>query len=651
MSENMLEKDGMYMTSPPSATPLLGFDSTTNQRAGGRAASAPRVLTDAAEALAPDALVGLMIGQFKLLEVIGYGGFGVVYLAEHLQLKQRFALKLVRAMQKNDPAVLKRFQREANTLAELNHPNIVRLNDFGQLGEFGLYFAMEYLHGVDLKEAIASSFPMSNQRIHSIVGQMCDALYYMHGKGIYHRDMKPANVILVPSNEEGGEERVKLIDFGIASTVTEDTHLTQTGMLMGSIPYISPEQARGNSAHIDGRADLYSLGIMLYQMCTQQLPYQSNHIPGMITHHLFTPPPPLSQYRPEQVWSPALDAFIAKALAKKAEDRFPDALVFWREFEQALESQPAIGLMESRPQHSQFEEDSGDAVWLTPIEEEEGHLPPTLVDGNDAATMLFSDNVIKREKEDFFDGLLSLDECEDEGPTRVEAVSLLSPSSDGLDAVEVGFGPSDRSMVRPFVFQQEAEKAAPGTLGANDEGRAFGWLREVSIFLVCMCLGGWAGYELLFRKPAPPPVRRSVPSLRLPSLRLPPRVPRRLAVVARPKRKERWQHRLLSSPPGAIVFVGSQMVGRTPHVMTGTPGSKVTVMLQLPGYAPSKRDIHFITSSAQETIKLSPVVVKQRVAVPARRRYIVPRRSTKRKPRPRPRPRRRKKIYDVDDPF
>lgn len=663
MSSNSMEKGDLYMTTPPSAAPLMGEGPSASLPS-----STPRVLTNAAEALSPEALVGMMVGHFRLLDVIGYGGFGVVYLVEHEHLRERFALKLVRAMQKSDPSILKRFQREANTLARLNHTNIVSLKDFGEIGEAGLYYVMEYLQGKDLKETIINEYPLSAYRIKNIVGQVCDALYYMHEKTIFHRDMKPGNVILVSQPRHEPPELVKLIDFGIASTVTEDTDLTQTGMLMGSMPYISPEQARGDSSQIDARSDLYSLAIMVYQMLTQHLPFQSSHIPGMITHHLFTPPPSLGLYRPEHKWSPDLDQFIAKALAKNPEERYPDAMVFWREFEQALATQPS--LLQLSNESGSFDtigSESAEEVMLVPIDEEEEDVtPPTIVNGMATDPLPLSQEAppeVQDNDMDYLGGLLPLDEFDDdEGPTRVVATSLLSSQDEQPNDTHVPgsaffpLGPSEQSVVRPFVFQETEPTAHEGKKLQENRSK---WIKEIALFLVCMIAGGGLAYRLLFvggPKVTPPPPREGLPSLRLPALRpATPTPPQRRPQAG--TSTSSWAWRVLSEPKGAMVYRDGAYVGKTPFNMTGAPGSSTVLTFQTKGYTPHQETFVFITTNALKTVKMKRVgeVAKRptpRAPSPRRTRALVRRaRPSKRRPSKRRPPVRRKKIYDVDDPF
>mgnify|MGYP001162675443 CR=1 FL=1 len=206
--------------------------------------------------LPPSSFIGCQLGNFRLVEMIGQGGFGTVYRAEHIYMQQSFAIKIIHNHQQHHNEILQRFQREARTMARLEHSNIVQLKDFGHLGEHGFYIVMEYLKGISLRDAIEREFPLSIARTKTIFQQICSALEYTHQKGIFHRDLKPSNILLLKEPGAATADTVKIIDFGIASVSEEDSQLTQTGMLLGSVPYISPEQVRGIKKFINGETDI-----------------------------------------------------------------------------------------------------------------------------------------------------------------------------------------------------------------------------------------------------------------------------------------------------------------------------------------------------------------------------------------------------------
>ena len=282
--------------------------------------------TAAAPAAAPaDPFVGAVVnGKFRVEALIGQGGMGRVYRARHLTLDRPVVLKMLHRAYSGDPQIVQRFQREARAASRLNHPNSIAVLDFGEAEDGTLFMAMEYLAGRDLARVVAEDFPLGEARIVRIGAQVLSALSEAHAQGVIHRDLKPENVMVEP--RRGEPDLVKVLDFGIAKIVTAgdgEPKLTQAGLVCGTPEYMSPEQARG--AELDARSDLYSMGVLLYQLCTGALPFQSDTPVGFLTAHLSLTPVPPSQRRPDQAISPALDALIVRALEKDPARRFQSA--------------------------------------------------------------------------------------------------------------------------------------------------------------------------------------------------------------------------------------------------------------------------------------------------------------------------------------
>lgn len=223
----------------------------------------------------PQELTQMMPGgiyQFDLM--IGQGGMGAVYRGSQLNLERAVAIKILHRQHGTDYAYGQRFRREAQALAQMNHPNIVSVYDFGIVGDY-LYYVMEYIEGIDLHQSLSAG-PLSPMRATEVLVKVCDALSYAHSKGIVHRDIKPANILL---SKDG---RIKVADFGLAKRVDpQATMLTQTNMAMGTPDYAAPEQYDAKS-EIDHRADIYALGVMFYQMLTGQIPRGAWHPPSSL---------------------------------------------------------------------------------------------------------------------------------------------------------------------------------------------------------------------------------------------------------------------------------------------------------------------------------------------------------------------------------
>jgi tRNA A-37 threonylcarbamoyl transferase component Bud32 len=259
------------------------------------------------------------LGGYKNLELIARGGMGEVYKARHPSLNRTVAIKLLSTYFKDDSGFNKRFAREAKTMAQLRHPNIITIHDFGD--QEGLpYIVMEYLTGDTLSQIIATQERLSLDEGLPLLQDLASALDYAHGQGVIHRDIKPSNVIVEPITTltSGRTQRAILMDFGIARFITENTVLTGSGDVMGTADYISPEQIHGTT-ELDSRTDQYSFAVMTYQLLTGKKPFERNNTWAMIRSHLEEPPPDprIHVSMPEKV---ALT--ILRALAKKPEERF-----------------------------------------------------------------------------------------------------------------------------------------------------------------------------------------------------------------------------------------------------------------------------------------------------------------------------------------
>jgi tRNA A-37 threonylcarbamoyl transferase component Bud32 len=259
------------------------------------------------------------VGGYKNLELIARGGMGEVYKARHPSLNRTVAIKVLSNFFKDDPAFNKRFAREAKTMAQLRHPNIITIHDFGDQG--GLpYIVMEYLTGETLSQIIATQERLTLEEGLPLLQDLASALDYAHGQGVIHRDIKPSNVIIEPITTliAGRTQRAILMDFGIARFITENTILTGSGDVMGTADYISPEQIHGIT-ELDSRTDQYSFAVMTYQLLTGKKPFERNNTWAMIRSHLEEPAPDprIHVSMPEKV-----AVTILRALAKKPEERF-----------------------------------------------------------------------------------------------------------------------------------------------------------------------------------------------------------------------------------------------------------------------------------------------------------------------------------------
>ena len=253
----------------------------------------------------------IFAGRYRIIKQIGRGGMADVYLAKDLILDgEEVAVKVLRTNYQTDPIAVARFQREARAMADLDHPHIVRITDIGE--EDGQqYLAMEYVAGLDLKRYIKEHYPLSNEEAVRIMGQILLAMRLAHAKGIVHRDLKPQNILLTPDGT------AKVTDFGIAVAFAE-TSLTQTNSMLGSVHYLSPEQARGSKATF--QSDIYAMGIIFFEMLTGHIPYDGDSAVTIALQHFQKPLPSVIAENPSVPQS--LENVVIKATAKKLTDRY-----------------------------------------------------------------------------------------------------------------------------------------------------------------------------------------------------------------------------------------------------------------------------------------------------------------------------------------
>ncbi len=269
----------------------------------------------------PYHLVGrTLVDKYRLDALIGIGGMGVVYSAHHLSIDRRVAIKILQPnMAVGNEHLMELFEKEARMAGHLTHENIANVMDAGRTLDGISYIAMEWLEGGTLEDILDKEAPMSFERAGAILAQTAAALDAAHSKRIVHRDLKPSNIMLVERDERisGGIPHVKVLDFGIAKVVSETTAAAVSAP-MGTPHYASPEQFR-LGGHIDGRSDIYSLGVVLYRMLTGEVPFQTTSIHELIQKQLNAPPPRLRTVRPNA--PEPLERLLDRMLAKQPEDR------------------------------------------------------------------------------------------------------------------------------------------------------------------------------------------------------------------------------------------------------------------------------------------------------------------------------------------
>ena len=283
----------------------------------------------------PDPLIGATVsGKYKIIKLLGEGGMGCVYLGEQMlgSTARKVAVKTLHKHLSHDASIQARFDREAGTVAGLEHPNTIQVFDYGKMDDGTLYIVMEFVQGKSVADIIVTEGAMPPARVENIMRQVCGSLEEAHHKGIVHRDLKPDNVVLC--ERAGVKDWVEVLDFGIAKRSTEhdpnEAKLTQQGMVLGTPPYMSPEQFTGQP--VDARSDIYALGIMAYEMLVGVLPFEANTAWEWASKHMTAQPRPIETQNLGPGVPEKMRSAINRALAKNPNDRFSTVKEFFEAF-------------------------------------------------------------------------------------------------------------------------------------------------------------------------------------------------------------------------------------------------------------------------------------------------------------------------------
>jgi len=293
-----------------------------------------------------------ILGQFRILEKLGQGGMGSVYKAEQPSMDRLVAVKILHPRLASRPDLVTRFKREARAMSRLTHPNTVRVFLYGEMEMGGaLYIVMEFLDGPDLMRALRREGPMDVKRAARVMVQVCGALEEAHNAAIVHRDLKPENVVL--TTQGGIQDFPKVLDFGLAKIRDMPQHrvggpiLTQQGMVFGTPEFMSPEQAQG--LELDRRTDIYSLGVIFYEMISGKLPFKVQNPMDFVAHHIKSPPIPIHERAPERQFGPLVWPVIARSLEKDPNRRYQTAVEFAASLSTLLDGQATSAASFSLP--------------------------------------------------------------------------------------------------------------------------------------------------------------------------------------------------------------------------------------------------------------------------------------------------------------
>ncbi len=312
-------------------------------------------MTQGETAVTEDPLVGtVVLGKYKIIKQLGEGGMGCVYLAEQQlgSTARKVAIKTLHKHLSHDPHIKARFDREAGTVAALEHPNTIQVYDFGAMEDGTLFLVMEFVQGRSVADILEKDGAMPPARVENILRQVCGSLEEAHGHGIVHRDLKPDNVVLC--ERAGQKDWVEVLDFGIAKRSSEhdpnEAKLTQQGMVLGTPPYMSPEQFTGQP--VDVRSDIYALGVMTYEMLVGKYPFEANTAWEWASKHMTEPPRPIETQPLGPNVPDRMRNAITRALAKNKDDRYSTVKEFFEAFSTGAATGGSTSVMNAPPQGS-----------------------------------------------------------------------------------------------------------------------------------------------------------------------------------------------------------------------------------------------------------------------------------------------------------
>ena len=529
-----------------------------------------------------DPLVGATIaGRYRIVALIARGGMGKVYKAEQSTLGRICALKVVAPGEQaeGDPEFFKRFSREASTAARLTHPSSVTLFDYGKDEALGLYFiAMEYLDGRTLHRVIHEEAPLSEARAARIARQICRSLAEAHGLGLVHRDLKPSNVLLVRSRGEE-DEHVKVLDFGLVKDITaQGEDLTQTGTFMGSPRYTAPEQVMGGE--ITPRADIYSLGVVLYEMLCGKPPFEKRVSTATLMAHVNEMPPPLHRRNPDVAVSvsPEMEGIVMRCLEKIPERRFGSM----RELLGALKAAASQG--EGADRSSVVPEHGSRSSRLSLS----GPISAPLSTGSDPHSMPASS------------GPLSTNS----GAHAVSSVPL--PSSSGAHPVSSSSGSSGAhpAVGAPAAVEGSSPPSTSAISGAPAAAGRRSW-PTLAVAIGAAALGGIGA--LLFAQRGNP--KEAAGSTRIEAASVPMAAPAAASVVANPAAGIRLV-RIESEPPGArVTDRGVEVCMATPcRIVLQGEGVHAEYRLRLTRYGYKPADLLVRPEDETASIPLEPAL-------------------------------------------
>jgi len=339
-------------------------------------------------------LVGTIVAdRYHVLRKLGEGGMGQVYLAEHVRMGRRSALKVMNPSMVKDADAISRFNREASNASRINHPHVADVYDFGETPDGIIYLAMEFVDGPPLTKLLKEEGPLPPERVANIVRQAADALSAAHDMGIVHRDLKPDNIMITRNRD--GSDCVKIVDFGIAKAADNLAQkVTKTGLVIGTPEYMSPEQLAGDK--LDGRSDIYALALVAFNMLTGMLPFPADTVQESMIMRLTDSPRKLAEMCPDMTWPRDVQLALDKGLERDANARFQTAIEFGRTLAHALEQMAPTSAGEAQARDAQSGTTARGSLPITRVRGEQRESSPAGLASADADTAAMTQPTSKR---------------------------------------------------------------------------------------------------------------------------------------------------------------------------------------------------------------------------------------------------------------
>jgi len=559
------------------------------------------------------ALIGQVLdGRYKIEDVLGQGGMGMVFRATQTSVHRPVAVKTLNPSLAAAPQFFERFRREAEIASRLHHPNVITIYDFGRAQDGTCYYVMELLEGESLRELVKRDGPMTLRRAVDVIEQACRGLAHAHEQGAVHRDIKPHNIMV---QQLDGRDFVKVLDFGLVKALEQDEEeqLTSTGQVLGTPQYMPPEQAGGEG--VDHRSDLYSMGGVFYYCLTGTSPYGANSVRKALTAALTQPPPTVAAKRQGAPVPKALEDFFQKALAREKEDRYQGAQEFIDAMMDAVADLSAEEL-DAVPTGSFVEPAAGSKPGQRSVSRP-GRSSPSAVARSKPASGAMARGGSQP----------SAARAGGSQPSAARPASARGSQPSVAGAARGGSGSA--SSVRQRTPRPEAAPTAHHTQSLSEATQSGSVGKKIALVAVPLLLIGAGGAFVALRPSAPPPPAPVVEAKKEP-----------VAAVTKPTASTVDSEilvQLRSTPSGATIFIDDVQIGTTPTERRLSRAQVHELTFQLSEHQEVKRKLNFsgvVADSQEVSVTLEPV--KSATTEPSRRPS-------------RPQPREKEKEKEKDD--